>query len=185
MNLEPKDFLRLVEKAKTLVFFDIEATGLKGDYNSILVVSVKPYGLKPESFSVLQVGNDKRVVREAKERLEAADCWVGYYSKGFDIPMLNTRLLRWGLPPIEKRPHLDLYFTLKSNILTGRRSQAHLLRWLGTAEQKMDVGADVWAEMGLDFNKNIKTMIQRCESDTAGLEGLYNATKHLVRELKK
>lgn len=185
MRIEAQDYLRLVEKAKTLAFFDIEATGLRGDYNSVLVVSIKPFDSPVTTFSIKRVGNDVKVVREAKEMLESFDCWVGYYSKGFDIPMLNTRLLKWGLMPIEKRLHLDLYFSLKSNLLTARKSQGHLLSWLGTPEQKMSVGANVWSEMADKTEEHMPTMIERCESDVKGLEELYNKTKHLIRDINR
>lgn len=185
MQIDPQDYLDLVEQTGKLLFVDIESTGLKGDYNTVLVVSIKPFGKKPYSFSVSQVGKDASVVRKAKETLEDAGCWVTYYGKGFDIPMMNTRLLRHGVDPIEKRPHLDLYFTLKSNLLTGRRSQSHLLSWLKTPEQKMGVSADTWAEMSASFNENMPIMIKRCESDVAGLEALYKKTRHLVREITR
>lgn len=185
MQIESQNFLKLVERAKSLAFFDIESTGLKGDYNSTLVVSVRPYGEKAKNFSVIQQGNDQRLVREVKEELEKYDCWVSYYGKMFDIPFLNTRLLKWGLDPIEKRHHIDLYFVLKSNILTGRRSQGHLLQWFGTPQQKMGVSADVWAMMATDPKKYMPQMISRCASDTAGLEALYNKTKHLIREITR
>ena len=185
MNIEPEMFLRLCEETKKLVFFDIESTGQKGDYNSVLCVSIKPYKAKPVTHVIKQVGNDKAVVRLAKETLEGACCWVSYYGKGFDIPMLNTRLLKWGYEPIAKRPHVDMYFTLKANILTGRRSQAHLLAWLGTKEQKMTVGADIWSSLAMSFDKNIETLIKRCESDVHGLEDMYTRTNHLIREITR
>jgi len=185
VNVDVQTYLRLIEKSGTLGFIDIEATGLRGDYNSVLVVSVKPFGKKPISFSVKQPGNDQRVVREAKEAMEALDCWVTYYGKGFDIKMLNTRLLKWGYPPIEKRHHIDMYYSLKSALLTARRSQGHLLSWLGTPEQKMTVGADVWNAIIEDVDANMPTMIKRCESDVAGLEGLYIRTKHLIRDITR
>ena len=62
MQIEASDYLRLVEKSNTLAFFDIEATGLRGDYNSVLVASIKPYNSKPYSFVVKQPGNDSRIV---------------------------------------------------------------------------------------------------------------------------
>src|SRR5262245_5646436 len=158
MNLGEQDFLRLAEETGTLVFLDIEATGLRGDYNSVLVVSMKPYGRKPYSFSVKQPGHDQRVVREAKEALEKYDCWVTYYGKGFDLPMLNTRLLKWEQEPILKKPHIDMYYTLKSNVLTARRSQGHLLSWLGTPEEKMTVSADVWNRIISDVDREMPTM---------------------------
>lgn len=185
MNIEPQDFLRLAEGAGSIACFDIEATGLRGDYNSVIIVSVKPVGQKVVSFKVGQPGNDKKVVREASDFLASLDCWVTYYGKGFDVPMLNTRLLKWGLPPIPKRPHIDLYYTLKSNLLTARRSQGHLLSWLETPEEKMTVGADMWNQIIYDFDKAMKVMQQRCESDCEGLEALYQKTKHLIKEIKK
>ena len=185
MRIDEQTFLRLVEQAHKLVFFDIEATGLRGDYNSVLCVSLKPYGLPAYTFSVAQPGNDQKVVLEAKEALEEYEVWCGYYSKGFDLPMLNTRLLRWHRDPIEKRPHIDMYYSLKYNLLTARKSQSHLLSWLGTPEQKMTVGAEEWNEVLANPKVHMKTMRARCESDVAGLEALYERTKHLIREVKR
>ena len=184
MQIDTQDFLRLVELAKTLYFIDIEASNLRADYGSILCVSMKPYGKSPLTVSVTQPGNDQRVVREVSAHLEDADCWVTYYGKGFDIPFLNTRLLKWGLSPIQKKPHIDLYFQLKSKTLTSRRSQSHLLAWLGTPEQKMTVSADVWNQIVGDPIKHMPEMIKRCESDTKGLEALYERTKHLIADIK-
>jgi hypothetical protein len=31
----------------------------------------------------------------------------------------------------------------------------------------------------------LPTMVERCESDVTGLEALYDATKHLIREVKR
>jgi uncharacterized protein YprB with RNaseH-like and TPR domain len=186
MQIDEQVFLKLVEETKKLAFFDIEATGLRGDYNSVLVVSIKPYGEKPYSLYVKQAGNDQKVVREAKQELEKYALWCGYYSKGFDLPMLNTRLLKWGAPPIEKRPHLDMYFSLKSNLLTARKSQGHLLSFLETPEEKMSVTPNAWSEIvGDPTGPHMKTMIKRCESDVEGLEALYNKTKHIIREIKR
>jgi len=185
MQLPEQEFLDLMEETHKICFFDIEATGLRGDYNSVLVVSAKPYGRRALSLAVSRPGNDQRVVREAKALLESFSCWVGYYSKGFDIPMLNTRLLRWGVPPIEKRPHIDMYYTLKANTLMARRSQAHILSWLGTPQQKMSVSAEKWNKILSDTEATMPEMIRRCESDCAGLEAGYKQARHLIREIKR
>ena len=184
MNLDSQAFLRLVELAGTIAFYDLEATGLRGDYNSVLCVSVKPFGKRPTTFSVKHPGDDRAVVVAARDYLTSFDCWVGYYSKGFDFPMLNTRLLHWAEAPLLKKPHIDMYYTLKANLNTSRRSQAHLLEWLGTPQKKMTVSADKWNKVLEDPVGNMPTMIKRCESDTAGLEALYRRTKHLIKEVK-
>jgi len=185
VKVDAKTFLRLVEKAGTLQFLDIESTGLRGDYNSALVVSIRPVYKAARAFVVEKPGRDRAMLKAVKAALEAGDCWVTYYGKGFDIKMLNTRLLRWGIPPIEPRPHLDLYYMLKSNTLMARRSQGHYLNWLRLPEQKMSVSAEAWNEV-LDGNKKaLATMRARCNSDTAGLEALYHRTKHLIKDINR
>lgn len=186
MQVDAQEYLSLVENANSICFFDIEATGLRGDYNSVLVASVKPFRGKAVTFRVNQAGNDKGIVLDLKRHLEGYGCWVTYYGKGFDVPMVNTRLLKWGYPPIEKRFHLDMYYTLKANLLTARRSQGHLLSWLNVPEQKMTVGADEWNAVIENPNgPAMKTMIKRCESDVEGLQALYQRTRHVIREIKK
>lgn len=185
MKLDAQDFLRLTEAANSIVFWDVEATGLRGDYNSIVVASVKPYKSKPITFTVNQAGNDRKLVGDLKECLEKYDAWVTYYGKGFDVKMLDTRLLKWGLEPVKKKPHIDMYFSLKTHLLTARRSQGHLLSWLGTDQQKMGVGADMWNEVLHNPSKALKVLSERCETDCIGLQGLYEKTKHLLQDIKR
>lgn len=185
MQVNAQDFLRLAERSHTLYFWDIESIGQAGDYGSVLVISVKPFGQEARVYQVEQLGNDRRVVREAAADLAGADAWVTYYGKGFDVPMVNTRLVKWGLPPLESRPHLDMYYTVKYRLRTGRRSQAHILRFLETEEEKMDVSPDMWAGLGSNFETNMKKLVRRCISDTVGLEALYNEIKPLVRDITR
>ena len=185
MQVDTQDYLRLLEETNRLAFVDIEATGLRGDYNSVLCVSVKPFGLPVTTFTVAQPGNDKKLVREARDFMGEFDCWATYYGKGFDRPMLNTRLLKWGLAPLPAKHHLDLYYLAKYHLLTARRSQGHLLSWLGTDDQKMTVGADMWNEILYNTEDAMKTMVERCESDVIGLEQFYMKVRHLARDIKR
>jgi hypothetical protein len=185
LNVDTQEYLTLLEKTGGLLFFDIETSNLRADYGGVLVASFKPYGQKPFSLSVKQIGHDSLVVREAKKILEDAKVWVSYYGKGFDVPFLNTRLLKNGQMPIDKRPHLDMYFKLKYSTLTSRKSLSHLLLWLGTPEQKMSVSADTWATIGSDIKKSMPKMIARCESDCAGLEDLYKQTRQVIVDITR
>lgn len=185
MKIETQEFLDIVEEANRLCFFDLEATGLRGDYNSVLVGSIKPFKGDPVTFRVKQPGNDQKVVRDVKAELEKYTVICGYYSKGFDLPMLNTRLLKWKQPPVKKLLHIDMYYSLKYNLLTARRSQGHLLSWLETPEEKMTVGADMWNSiLGDPQGEPMKVMVARCESDVRGLQALYERTRHLIKEIK-
>jgi len=213
MFIEAQEFLSLAEAGGQVAFVDIEATGLNGDYNSVLVVSAKPYGKDPITLTTKRPGDDAKLVREARDLLEEYSMWVTYYGKGFDIPMLDTRLLVHGEREIQraKHYHLDMYYTLKSKLKTSRKSQGHLLSLLGlkdarrvkvkdpetgkivneselfeaTIPQKMTVSAEMWNRVLAWPKAYLPTMVERCESDVTGLEALYDATKHLIREVKR
>src|SRR2546422_1038038 len=105
MQLLAADFLSLAERANSICTFDLESTGLKGDYNSILCVSIKPWHAKPVSFVVDRPGNDRVILADVRDELHKYDCWVSYYGKGFDQKMIQSRLLVHGLNPLVKRPH--------------------------------------------------------------------------------
>lgn len=185
MQVETQTFLRLTEAMETIACVDIEATGLKGDYNSILCVSFKPWGRKPYTFTVETPGRDKALVRAVKAELEKYDAWITYYGRGFDMPDINTRLLYHRCSPVVKRPHIDLYWQLKAKLLNSRRSQGHLLNWLKLPEQKMSVSAEAWNEVLANPKRAMAQMKRRCESDVAGLECLYNRTKHLITDITR
>lgn len=184
MQLKAQEFLPVVEAAKKLLIFDIEATQLRGDYGSILCASFLPYSGKPITVCVDKAGDDRKVVREIKEIMSEYPVWVSYYGKGFDVPFIQTRLLVNGHKQLEKKHHIDMYYVLKYKLLTARRSQGHLLSLLRTQEQKMSVGANAWNEVMHD-TQALKLMCARCESDVAGLQNLYDKTKHLIEEIQR
>lgn len=185
IQVDAQTFLDLVERSGKLAIFDLEATGLKGDYNGVLCVSVKPYGRKPRLFTVEKPGDDHRVVVEARDYLADFGCWVSYYGKGFDVKMLNTRLLMHGEKPLPTIHHVDLYFTLKAHTNTSRRSQAHLLRFFKLKEKKMDMDPDTWNRVLAEPGKELRLMERRCASDTAGLEALYRRTRHVIKDITR
>lgn len=184
MNIDEQHYLNLAEATGDLCFFDIESTGFKADYGSTLVVSIKPFGRKPYSYYVEQVGNDQKVVREAKAALESYGAYCGFYSKGFDVPFLNTRLLKWKRDPVAQRHHIDLYFTLKAKMSMSRKSLLQFAGFLDLEDKKFGVSPNVWADIAYK-PENMKVMIQRCEQDTITLEQLYVKTRHLIREIKR
>lgn len=193
MQLEAQEFLRIVEDGGNLMFWDTESQGRDGDYGRMYVVSAKSYGRETQTLSIGKNACDKGLVREAKELLDTADAWVTFYGKGHDVPLMNTRLLRWGYQPLLYKPHIDMYFQIKYKIKTGSKSQAHLLEFLQDTmtlmgvpkQQKMTVSPNVWSDLFTNFNRNIKILRERCASDAEGLESLYQVTKHLIRDIRR
>ena len=185
MNVDPQVFLDMAEATNNVCMVDIEATGLKGDYNSIICVAFKPVRKRPYTFTVKRPGSDKKLVKRVKEELEKYACWVTYYGKGFDINDINTRLFYHGLRPVDPRHHIDMFWQLKTHLLMSRRSQGHYLQWLRLPEQKMGVSAEVWNEVLAHPKRELPKMVARCESDVTGLEQLYRRARHLIRDIKR
>jgi hypothetical protein len=185
MQLDAQDFIRLAESHKSIAIWDTESVGFSADYGTLLCGSVKVINGPISTFEIAQLGNDKKVARELKDYLESFDAWVTYFGKGHDVPFVNTRLVRHGLMPLEPRPHIDLFFSLKYRLKLSSKSQAQLLSFLGTDQQKLHLGPDNWAELGADFTKRMKNIVERCESDVDGLEAGFHRTKHLIRDIKR
>ncbi|MEO0215643.1 MAG: ribonuclease H-like domain-containing protein [candidate division WOR-3 bacterium] len=185
MKLDIDKQLFLLEQAGKICFWDIEASGLDSDYNSIFVVSIKPYKQKIKTFAITNPGDDKKLCQDVSKELSNYFTWVTFYGKGYDFPMIQGRLLDWKLPKLDKQPHLDLYFTLKSKVLTARRSMAHYSEWLDLEKKKFSLSPKVWNEVMRSPKTGIPKLVQRCEADVEELEDLYDAVKHLVEEITR
>ena len=183
MQIKAEEFLPLVEKAGAIAFLDIEASNLKADFGTVVVVSIKPYKEKPVTFTA-RPGRDKQLLRDVATELAKYQVWVTFYGKMFDVPFINSRMLVNGLPPLDKKHHVDMYWVIKCQTALSRRNQAHLLEWLGTPEKKMSVSSNTWAELA-DKPANLAVLAERCESDVTGLEAMYDKCKHLIREITR
>lgn len=184
MQIEAQKFLPIAEQARVIAFVDIEATNLKADFGTVVVVSIKPYKQEPVTFYA-KPGSDKSLLKKVHAELSKYPLWVTFYGKRFDIPFLNSRLLVRGLPSLPKNHHIDLYQVVRDKTALSRRNQAHLLNWLGTDESKMSVSPNVWAEMSVNTKDKLSTLIERCESDVEGLEAMYERCKHLIGEITR
>jgi hypothetical protein len=195
LQIDAQRYLDLIEKAGKLYVWDTESQGREGDYGRMYVVSVKPFGKDPISFVIGENMQDKGMVKEARDFLADADAWVTFYGKGHDVPLLNTRLVRWGYDPLPagKIPHIDMFYQLVAKLKTGRKSQAHLLEFLQDTmiamgiepEKKMTVSPNVWSDLATHYTKNIRILKERCESDCSGLEALMRVTRNLIRDITR
>lgn len=192
MQLDAQKYLDMAEKYGKLYFVDTETSGREADYDKILVATRKQFGRKPESYIIGENASDRGLVKSFKKDIDKADCIVTFFGKSFDVPMINTRLTRWGYEPLKPTYHIDLFYVLKYKLKTGRRSQAHMLEFLHDTmtdlgikpEYKMTVSPNTWADLWSKFHTNIRILRARCESDVIGLESLYRVTRHLIREIK-
>jgi uncharacterized protein YprB with RNaseH-like and TPR domain len=181
--LKAQEFLPVAERAGAIAFVDIEASNLKADFGTVVVVAIKPYKGEVKVFKA-RPGRDKSLLKRVAKELAKYQLWVTFYGKLFDVPFLNSRLLANRLPPLPKQHHCDLYWVIKGQTALSRRNQGHLLSWLRTPERKMGVSPNVWAELPA-VGGNLDVLVERCASDVKGLEALYKKVKHLIGEITR
>lgn len=96
--------------------------------------------LKPED---VKTSNDLALVVKMIELINKADAIVTYNGKRFDWGVLCTRALFYGLPPIKKVPHIDLFQDTKSFRFPSRSMQA-VSMYLGLDGKIATSGGMLW-----------------------------------------
>ncbi len=157
-----------------IAYFDIETTDLKGDIGSILVASVLSY---PEmEMTTLRIDSyghrrhnldDSSLARDLRDLLEQHHIICGWYSKGFDIPFLNTRLVAAGHRKLENHLHFDPYFQHKGwhGVKLCSASLANVAEFYGLDVRKMHVDKSVWKKAMAGDTGSLDILVDRCESD--------------------
>ena len=162
-------------KIKTV---DIETANLDADFGFVFCITVKELGEKARTYSLLSHPgkpwyNDKNLLKAAAKDLNDTGAFVTWYGIGFDVPFLNARLIKHGLPPIPTTiAHLDLWKTCRNYLKLSRNGLANFVSFMGLAEKQF-VPNEVWVAARCGDKKAIKEIVTRCDSDVAITEKAY------------
>lgn len=177
--------------------FDLETSNLNADYGILGVAVIWPAGSKKplilrgdelnKNWKVKR-SDDQEIVRATAEELQRHDILVAHNGApgnfgSFDIPFLQTRLARWGLPAFVRKKIIDpvqiarRQFRLSSNSLESCASHLGL-------EPKMSLPPEVWTRAFLDGEKAaMDTIVTRCVSDVRILCGIVKHVKSYCHQL--
>lgn len=97
--------------------------------------------LSPED---VKSSNDLMVVVDSIKAIEKADLLISFNGKRFDVPLLKTRALLHGLPPIKFPPHLDLMQEAKKNFRFPSNSMQNISLYLGEHGKLATSGRNLW-----------------------------------------
>ena len=102
-----------------------------------------PQGVRLSPEDVAE-GNDLLVVVDTIRAIEKADLIISFNGKKFDVPLLKTRALLHGLPPIKFPPHLDLMQEAKRNFRFPSNSMQNISLYLGEHGKLATSGRNLW-----------------------------------------
>lgn len=159
---------------------------LKAEINSIICFGYKRLGDKNAScinawdFQQKNINDDSAVVALAYEILKDADGIVTHNGKRFDLPVLNTRLMYWGFPPLHKIPHADTKIIAKRLSLYSNRL-GDVSSFLGGESKLENGGWDLWVRVQNGDKAAMKLMEQYCKQDVEVLEQVFTGLRPLIK----
>lgn len=172
--------------AARVLFFDCETTNLNGNFGYLLCISYKFKGGKINTIKITDFPefkkdptNDKKVVEKFAPIFEQADMVVGWYSKKFDEPYINSRLLYHNLHPLASVPHIDAWWTCKSRLKLNSNRLASASAFLGV-EEKTPLNGRIWVQAMAGHKNAINYVVKHCEQDIVVLEQVYERLLPLI-----
>jgi uncharacterized protein YprB with RNaseH-like and TPR domain len=169
----------------TSACFDLETSSLNADFGVVLCAVVKPGGADPLIFRGDELNScwdrvrsdDRELVQAIARELEGYDILVAHNGKRFDLPFLQTRLARWGLPPLPRKKLIDPVLLARNNYRMSSNSLRRLLSMFGL-NQKTDVETEIWLRASLDGDREaMNYIVDHCVKDVAMLEQLTDRVK--------
>lgn len=165
---------------------------LKASINSIICAGYKIYGEdKVHCINAWDwktkwkkdVNDDEAVTKAIYEILKDADAVVTHNGKRFDWKFLQTRLLKWKLPILDKIKHIDTCQVAKQHLFLFNNKLSTLAEFL-TTEEKMDSGgAPLWCKVADRIPKAQKKMSDYCKQDVIALEEVFKRLKPFISNI--
>lgn len=167
-------------------YWDIESTNLNADFGFILCVSwkfsdeKKAHVVSIADFPAFKKDctNDYHVVKKAADEISKADIWVTHYGTRFDVPMIQTRLLKHGLKPMPPVPHVDTWRIAKYRLKLHSNRLASVSQIFGLAD-KTALNGPIWLRAMAGHKPSIKYVVEHCVQDVYVLEQAYEKIRCL------
>lgn len=171
-----------------VLIWDIEATNLSASFGTILCVGYKwlgkPKVYVPTILDFAKTGNldDRGLVQEFSRVYTDADYSVAHYGSKYDLPMINTKLLKYGLPPLPPKKLIDTCMVARKELKMHSNRLEALAQYLGTNAQKTPITFDDWLMAAQGNAGAIKKVVLHCKLDVLALEEVFIKMRPMLRE---
>ena len=151
-----------------------------------LRVKLKPKTLRldTKAFRGQSVIDDSLLAEGIVDVLHQYNCIVTWNGKQFDVPFLNARLAKAGLPAYRPQFHLDLmYYAGGVSMRIGSRKLVNVQKFLGLEEEKTEMKWDTWAKAATGEKDALDEVAEHCEQDVKVLAQAYHKMIGLVANI--
>lgn len=177
-----------------ICFFDIETTNLKANFGRILCASfgdmfgtVTTLRADEARFRREKVRDDSLLVAAVRDYLETKDIWVGWNSKAFDIPYIDSRLLIAGERPLRKDIiHVDpMYKAGQFSLALASRSLDNVSKTFRTDATKTFIDFDHWQDAAMGDTAALDYVVEHCEADIRTLMAVFDRLRPLIKTMHR
>jgi uncharacterized protein YprB with RNaseH-like and TPR domain len=180
------------KKGERIGYLDIESSGLQADFAIVLSYCIKEQDGKILSRVItdkeMKDGTfDRDLLKQCVEDMRRFDRLVYHYGDKFDIPVLRTRCVYWGLDfPLQKEikgtdtyPILKYKFKLHSNRLESACT------FFNIPSKGHRLEPNIWIKALSGDKKSLDYILTHNKEDVIALEELYKLiNKHAVPTAK-
>jgi len=170
------------------LFFDIESTNLNATFGTILCIGYHWLGEPDETVKIPTLMDfvpkkqrkgfgwqldDKGLVEHFAKVYDWADFTVGHYSSRFDIKMIQAKLIKYGLPPLGPKRHIDTWEIARRNFKLHSNRLGVLADFLGVEHSKNPITWDDWRHAALGSEEGLARVVEHCRLDVLVLRDVY------------
>lgn len=162
-----------------IAVFDIETHDLSAPFGPLLCASV--YDVRNDTMTTFRqddytrkrkngaknMVDDRLLLIDLRDYLESFHCTMGWFTKGFDLPHVRSRLVLQGERPLKEMLHVDgiWYYKGWRGLKFGSARLGKVAANLKTPNQKPEVEADVWMGAKAGDRTCLDEVVDRCEAD--------------------
>lgn len=172
-----------------IISFDIEATGLKADFAFLLSAAFADVNTREAKVLALDdfgganiFANEARLTAAVIEEMNKADMLVTYFGTRYDKPFMNAKALEYGLAFPAPVPHVDLFYTVKSNLAISRKSLQNVGYYAMLATEKTPVEGRLWKAAQAGDLRALKMIKDHNAADVLILAEAYERLRSLIRQ---
>lgn len=181
----------------TIAFWDLETTF--GSGNRILCGSIADAFGKVETWdtrdlawladdcTICPAGSCDAVVSEAiRNALEGYTIIAGWNSRLYDQPVLNARLARHGLRPVNPQMHVDLmYYASGQFMRIGRRSLQHVSEVFRSPHSKTPLDEVIWDRADHGDTEAYDLIVEHNVADVLVTRDVYAHLQPFIRNMHR
>ncbi len=118
-------------------------------------------------------GNDSKILESLYDFFEKCDIVVAHNGKRFDIPMIKTRLLAHGFPPVKNVKVIDTLSIARSQFRFPSNKLDSICAYLGLGRKLGHDGISLWIRCLKGDKDAMQEMVEYNKYDVVLLEMLY------------